>query len=189
MSPPATAAAGHGPWPSRPTVRRYGAAVGTRLPKGPTARRRPARTPALHGTGAPDVRARQSRSAGVPTGHLPMLRRHPRRPPPMERRRPRRPSPQAGMVRGPPGPRFVGTVARSARNGPRERRCAAGRRGRRRSRGPALQTSGRASPRAPVSPPATSPGAPASSPATPHGAPASSPATAATGHGPWAFSP
>ncbi len=106
--------------PHRPTVHRHGAAVRTRLPEGPTARRRPARTPALHGVGAPYVSPRHSWSAGVLTGQ-----------------------------------RCVGTAAPSARDWFRDCRCGAGRRGRRRSRGPTLHTSARATPGAPVSSPAT----------------------------------
>ena len=45
-SSPATAGGGHGAWVFRPTVRRLGR-------QGPAVRRRPARTPALHGAGAP----------------------------------------------------------------------------------------------------------------------------------------
>ncbi len=54
VSSPATAAGGHhGPWASPPTVRRHGVMSRRRLPEGRRVRRRPARTPALHGAGAP----------------------------------------------------------------------------------------------------------------------------------------
>ena len=57
--------------PHRPTVLRHGGAFGRRLREGRRVRRRPARTAALHGSGAPYVRARQSWSPGVLTGHRP----------------------------------------------------------------------------------------------------------------------
>ncbi len=110
--------------PHRPTVFRHGGAVGRRLPEGPTVRRRPARTPALHTAGAPYVMARQFWSAGVLTG-----------------------------------PRSFGTAPLPTGDCLRGRRCGAGRRGRRRSMGPALHTSGRASSGAPVSSPAHGPSA------------------------------
>ena len=70
VSSPASASGGQGLWASRPTILRYGAAVGTRLPEGPAVRRGPARTPALHGRsgrGAPPP----GRSS-VQAGHRPV---------------------------------------------------------------------------------------------------------------------
>ena len=64
VSSPATAVGGHGPRASRPTVGRHGGAVGRRLREGRAVRRRPARTPALHGAGAP--RGRRSMGFGSP---------------------------------------------------------------------------------------------------------------------------
>ena len=116
--------------------------VGRRGRRRSRVRRRPARTPALHG-------------AAALTGHH------------RERRCPHRPPPQAGMVRGPPGPPSLSTAARSTGDCLRGRRCGVGRRGRRRSR--AAQAGedagapwGRRSHRSP-------PGAPVSSPATAEG--------------------
>ena len=141
-----------------------GRAVDTRLPmrrgaryrdncaiSGPRVQRRPARTPALHGADAPE--SRRFLRQGTPV---------------LERRCPHRPPPQAGMVRGPPGPRSVGTGPRcrhetayatfgaisgrlrdictggAAQAGedagaPWGRGGGAGRRGRRRSMGPAVR--------------------------------------------------
>ncbi len=117
----------------------------------PTVRRRPARTPALHGAGAPWGRRCVRQGASV-----------------LERRCPHRPAPQAGMLRGPPRPRSIGTRRRCRHKiRMRGRGCGAGRRGRRRSMGPALHTSG----------------------GDCSGAPVSSPASAAGGHAPWASPP
>ncbi len=132
VSSPAPAGGGHGPCASRPTVGRHGGAVDTRLPEERKVLRRPARTPALHGVGAP--RGRRFLRQGAPF---------------MERRCPHRRPPEAGMDRVPPGPRSVGAVARSTRDCLRNGRCCVGRRGHRRSMGrrsmgPTLPTSGRA---------------------------------------------
>ncbi len=84
-----------------------------------------------------------------------------------ERRRLRRPPPQSGMDRGGAGARSVGPSSRPAGDCLGDWRCGAGRRGRRRSIGPALHRAG------------------ALTGHRPPGAPASTPATAAGGHGPW----
>ncbi len=100
-------------------------------------RRRPARTPALHGADAPYVRPRQSWSAGVLTGH----------------RTPGAPASSPATAPGGHGPSAsrptvhrhggaAGTRPRCGGAAGTRPRCGAGRRGRRRSMGPALHGAG-----------------------------------------------
>ncbi len=113
--------------------------------------------------------AKAGEDAGAPWGRRSLCQP----PPVLERRCPHRPPPQAGMVRGPPAPPSIDT-RRRCRHETRMRGRRYGKAGEdagapwgRRFMGPMLPTSGRASP----------------------GAPVSSPATAAGGHGPRAFRP